>query len=92
MKYLIKFISEFQYEIETASTDDAVKYAREALRQMPSGTKLHGVVREDIGWPDTNTEAQRPLPPRGGPPSGTPGAGTPGLPDQEEFVFERVAA
>lgn len=92
MKYLIKFISEFQYEIDTPNTNDAVRLARDMLRQMPAGTKLHGVVRADIGWPDTNTEAQRPTPPRGSPPSGTPGAGTPTVDQQEEFVFERAAA
>lgn len=92
MKYFARFISEFQYEFEAENTDEAVQSAREALRQMPSGTKLHGVVREDIGWPDTNTEAQRPLPPNSGPPSGTPGVGTAGLQDQEEFIFARAAA
>lgn len=91
MKYLIKYISEVQYEVDAESTDVALAVAREELARMPRGTKLHGVVREDIGWPETSPP-QRPVP-RGGPPSGTPGAGTPGLQDQvEEFIFQRAAA
>lgn len=93
MKYLVKYISEWQTEFDAPDTDTAVKQARHLMAQMPSGTKLHGVVREDIGWPDTQ-ETVRPTPPgRGPPPSGTPSAGAGTMCDQvEEFLFERAAA
>lgn len=93
MKYLIKFIAEWQTEVDTGSTEQAAAHARLMLQQMPTGTKLLGVVREDIGWPDLSAEI-RPTPPRGRPPSGTPGTPTaPALHDQvEEFLFTEKAA
>lgn len=108
MKYLAKVLVEYDYEVDAADTDTAVKKMNHLLRGNAvtdgsireintnrSASKLHGVVREDIGWPDTSTEAQRPPPKGGPPPSGTPGVGTGSAPmvdQQEEFVFERAAA
>lgn len=93
MKYLVRYIAAWQIEIEAANTEQAATHARLLLQQMPAETKVLGIVREDVGWPDTTPDV-KPAPPRGRPPSGTPGTPTaPALHDQvEEFLFTEKAA
>lgn len=88
MKYLIKYVCEVEYELDVGSTEEARKWA---IVNQPARSRLLGVVRADIGWPDT-APPQKPTP-RGRPPSGTPG--TPTVPQQdqiEEFEFAEKAA
>lgn len=91
-KFSVKFLREFEVEVEAVSTAAAQAMAERIVAQFPEGTcKLLSVIAEgvEVEVAAEITEQGRTTPPRGGRPNGGGSPGTPVV--RTEVLVDQIA-